>query len=876
MPSPISPLQQLQLLEATAFADEEASFASFNTTPFRQCSPRRQLHQINNALLSHILAAPAEAFVLPAVVHFLERVNSEKLLPTEYHITAFEFWLNHFSGLSYEENYRVRGKIAGKLIPRESYQALFPIGMGKTYFGSHYVAAHQSPDVDTTIASFWGWLDAFAARVGTSMHYWNIPEGPPDSPVLTLFQNYFGVGAFQYLARFDTSLTLNAADLLTQDHFIKAKAETSINTLDSGYEEKAVVLIDDAGRFLGEWRSSDVESIRQVIILFKACLHWFENDIHLQLISLFAKEVLHSGEIAAKLRDLFESPISQCEPVLEYNEEQKRLLNDFFSLILLLPKGLSASFFDMGEALKDLGLTELSHFLLELNNFDGPKCKESKLFDSQELLIENRPQLFRYLEKIFKELDSAIFHIRDFVERLDISLQIKSSVLQVPLKFTSLRTDVDAMRYKMNTLNYLTITMPEAEEQHFPVGVVWSRDLRRKELGTVSFRDFCNLNEVRMANYLTVISVIDHHKSALHTEQPPMALIGDAQSCNTLLAELAFTINDRYSTAGMTAEHISAELALLERAPFSAMGTRLQRRLLLRQLAAAQRHSWFVHPAREMSEYLFFLHAILDDTDLLTKVSQRDVECVAELINRLKSLSQGSEREEICFDQIVRDEFFAKTAAAQLLHHPLLYSVYQGVYALRQKEVEKNLLLGGQGMPSNWLLDTKEINGLSRVGQTKMFSNNFPTFCTVAEALRSQWVALSREVQIHRPEVDLFLHMISTIASAEEVYTDVYTPYTHNDELWIWLPNKQQSRDHLAAFLAAFQNSAQFPTISFEVEVAASCPDALEELMRRIFTKIIRKAPGDIAAGQPLAILRFPAATLNSRKSMISPYLPTE
>ena len=35
--------------------------------------------------------------------------------------------------------------------------------MGKIYEGTHFVTAHKSPDLDTTIASFWGWLDAFAA-----------------------------------------------------------------------------------------------------------------------------------------------------------------------------------------------------------------------------------------------------------------------------------------------------------------------------------------------------------------------------------------------------------------------------------------------------------------------------------------------------------------------------------------------------------------------------------------------------------------------------------------------------------------------------------------------------------------------------------------
>ena len=58
-------------------------------------------------------------------------------------------------------------------------------------------------------------------------------------------------------------------------------------------------------------------------------------------------------------------------------------------------------------------------------------------------------------------------------------------------------------------------------------------------------------------------------------------------------------------------------------------------------MTAYQKLPFFIHPAREFREYLCFLHAILDDTDLLTKVSSRDLECVAQFLNRLKSLSDG-------------------------------------------------------------------------------------------------------------------------------------------------------------------------------------------------------------------------------------------
>ena len=60
---------------------------------------------------------------------------------------------------------------------------LFPIGMGKMYPGSHFVTAHGSPDLDTTVASFWGWVDAFAARVAEGLQYGMFPAGPRASQI---------------------------------------------------------------------------------------------------------------------------------------------------------------------------------------------------------------------------------------------------------------------------------------------------------------------------------------------------------------------------------------------------------------------------------------------------------------------------------------------------------------------------------------------------------------------------------------------------------------------------------------------------------------------------------------------------------------------
>jgi hypothetical protein len=176
-----------------SFDNLDAVFSSFKKKEFNESHDRNRSDLINRALLELIQKEKEPCFLLAAVLEFIERVEQEKLLD-HYVLNSFELWLNLRSELSFEENYRVRAKIAGKFIERSDYQAFFPIGMGKIYEGPHFVTGHKSPDLDTTVASFWGWLDSFAARVSSGMHMWNLPGGPPPSQIEIdwVFRDVFG------------------------------------------------------------------------------------------------------------------------------------------------------------------------------------------------------------------------------------------------------------------------------------------------------------------------------------------------------------------------------------------------------------------------------------------------------------------------------------------------------------------------------------------------------------------------------------------------------------------------------------------------------------------------------------------------------------
>lgn len=856
------------------FPSLDEVFKQFNEPEFQALSTRKRFKRINQLLLKLIQEAPQESFLLPALVDYIDRINQAKILTEPYFFSSFEFWLNQFSGLNDLDNYRVRGKIVGKYIPRGEYQAFFPLGMGRVFPGSHFVAAHLSPDVDTTIASFWGWMDALAARVGTGLHQWSLPGGPPDSTVMKIFREMFGQTAFISLARQAGTVTLNAMDMVSQQNLLKQHGDILVRSIIHSSNEHALVLINEEGHYLGDWRASDVELVVPILFVVRACLRWFENNLHTKLISLFAKPDLTTADIPDLLTAGFQTRLADCEPLADLSDKQKDELQVFFSQVLNMPKGLEGTFSDLNIALSIRGVSDLLNLQKTIE-----ATSESGLFDAMGRLEENRPKIFHFLEKVIHQLDEAIQMVRNFLDRLEIAMDIKHKVLKYPLLYITLRSDVDEMRVKMKNYDYLTVVISNHDGSLFPLGIVKATDLRKSILGTVSLRDFCNQEEIKMASYLEVISVVDHHKSSLRTNSTPMALISDTQSCNILLAEQALQLNEKYTLSGMTSHDIETQIRQLIPQTTTKSNIRIMRTLLQKRMTAQSAHSYYVHPAREFTEFLCYLHAILDDTDLLTKVSDRDVECVATLLNKLKSIASKQEMEIINLDNIPRDKNFAKTASKRILQHPDMYSLYKKVYMYKEQEVDANLKNCVDGLPSNIFVDIKEQNGCSRIGQTKMFSSNFPLFFQHARELRQLWFRQASEVNQNHPEVDLHFHMISTIASAEEVYSDSAIHYDHQDEIWFWVPSTQTAHDHLSSFLSSFQAAldtmkTKLDKDNMSLEFLGFNAVELSQTFSQNLSPIKMSTAENNEKGLPIAVLRFSAGALNSRKSMITPFIP--
>ncbi|MBI5274619.1 MAG: hypothetical protein HY860_06170 [Chlamydiales bacterium] len=838
----------------------ELSQKKFPNLIQKQYTVSKQLYEV-------ISGDDSKRFLLPAVVHFIEQIDIRNIVPS-YNFSLFEFWLNQHANLSQEEQLKVRGKIMGKYIPRNDYQVVFPIGSGKTYHGTHFVTAHGSPDIDTIVSTFWGWVDAFASRVSSGFHTWNIPDGPPSSVVEIdlLFYQVFGPNVFHYLAKNRNTLAVTSMDLMTQSGVIQKLPHEFTFDIDHERSKTAVVVVDAEGSYLGDWRHMDVEGVRQVVNVFSICLRWIENDLHVHLISLFSLEKVTLNKISEEIDCLFSKKIIETEPAKEFTFRQQKQLQLFLEIVLQLPHGLEATFKDFLKMLEQKDIGDSVAFVKALE-----KLKSKELFDASHHLIENRPRIFSYLQQVFVKLSQLFLSVRNYIDTLDMSMQIKTKVFKHNPYFLSYRADIDEVKAKIDSYPYLTVNISDYEGELFPMGVIYASDLYQDKLGTVSLRDFCNREETKIPSYLEIISVIDHHKSSLHTLSAAQVTIADAQSSNVLAAKLSFAMHDSYSLGNMQEKEIDEQLERLKKEPLTSINGRIWQRLLQKKMIFSRLGEYFLSPERECLEYKHYLHAIFDDTDLLTKMTPLDVEVVKDLLNRLKSLQQCKEVEALDFDDISNDENFVKKASKRLVQSKELYSLYSKVYQKREQIIAQEIEKCVQSGQSNIFADSKVQNGCARVGQTKLFEKNIALFHQYADQIRQIW--LSKSTQFHKEQslVELYFHMVSTIAGAEDLYQGKTADYKHRDELWVYIPFAESATQLLKLFLTAFQTCPSLDLKNMEIEFLGDNANELMQIFKESFIEVPMKV---VYQGLPMAIIYYKAGSMNSRKTQISPYLP--
>ena len=250
---------------------------------------------IGKILLEEIQTAPGETFILPAIIDFIDAVRGS-ILPT-YTFNSFELYLDNYSNLSEKEALFVRGKMVGRFIPRAEYQAFFPIGLGGTFKGSHFAVAHFSPDLDTVIASFHGFLDAFAAKVGTGIHYWQVPSGPPAESIEieNLFFKALGKNIFDTMVKTSRDLFITSLDLVSQKNLVIKKTKDRSTGSEHRRMENSVIVTGEDGEYLADWRAIDFDEVRMVISHFTTILRTFEKNLYLAAVEFLLKKVSQRG-----------------------------------------------------------------------------------------------------------------------------------------------------------------------------------------------------------------------------------------------------------------------------------------------------------------------------------------------------------------------------------------------------------------------------------------------------------------------------------------------------------------------------------------------------------------------------------------------------
>ena len=793
---------------------------------------------VGAAILEEVQLASSGDFLLPAIVDFIESVR-ETLL-SSYNFSSFELYLDNYASIAEKDMLLIRGKIVGRFVPRGEYQAFFPIGMKKNFKGSHFSVAHFSPDVDTVIASFHGFLDAFAAKVGTGVHYWKVPLGPPIGciEIDNLFYKAFGESVFDVLATKSRDMSLISMDLVSQKNIIKKKLSDKSVGINQKRSEKSVIVTDDEGQYLADWRAVDYDEVRIVVNTFGLMLREFEKCVYM----IAVEHLLNNTEMSKLMDKLLAKSLQSFFLSDSSDTLTAELMNLFIDKVLGLSDGLSASANDF--------LSSTPILKSALSALEGMKTK-ADVEKSLSVLHESFKDYFAYLDTF------------------EVALAVKRLVLNIESKYLSHVDSYETIRQKMEGFSHLTV-VHEENDRATPLGVIHDRDVKGKSLATASLRDFSNDDEMDRAKYIDVISCIDHHKSDIKTNQPSRVLISDAQSSNSMVARLNIEINQKYSTGGYTPKEVNEQIEALSQSFDTNDKMRLMKRLLSKKEALSNDSLYFISREKEFLDYYHFLFAILDDTDLLTKVTSYDVHIVCDLINTLKSLMVKKEVEVVNFDDLdSEDSNFAKNAARKLLASHDLYSLYNDNFIKKEVKVEEVLKKATTLHEVPFFQDTKIIGKYAQIGQFKLYASNHTTFHKRKAEIQKHWLKRCQEAAKEHAGLSVFIFMVSTLDSAEDLFSGAEQgEYQEKDEIWVsCLEDNRDAYEKARRFISNFLKSPRVFPQTLDMQLHGKLSD-LQDAIGKISSRIsVHPHKGK----KPLAELYVDLKSIKSRKSDIAP-----
>lgn len=692
------------------------------------------------SLTKFILEHPTPCFLLHEVVKRLEGKYAEGV---QLSIADYEFYLKHHSNLPKEKQKVVREKIMGRKATSEAAQMLFPIAANGQLPGSIIVTAHMSPDIDTVVTSFNGWMDAFEMDVSENLHRWNVPNDPKEIlEVKLLFLQHYGPHFFSILSDNRTALTLTALDLATTQGLKTYRLDDK--TLDVSLEgsKHACCVLDEEGNFIGGWLAEDVEKVRLVIDGLNHCIRWLQNAFFQCLVSK-----------GGNTQSLLEKRLDELEPVGEFSATRRKFLDVFLSAVLDVSKGIFSTVEDLLGILENNYSFGFAPFLSAIK-----KHKKGEIDD---------------LEKLFNLLSGAFRNLRAHLDTFRIALLVKEKVYHESKMSVHPHAAIEEINLRIQDRSAIFVTRDKKVE-----GVIYASRLRNPTQGFAVLRDFSNPNEIGIPRYMEIASVLDHHKAEIKTYRVATIHTMDVQSSNVIGAKIAFDINKKLITNGFGEKELDNMLVSLAKNLSEKRNLRILERVLEEKISRVNDWGW-CDSKRELSDYQMFLYAILDDTDLLSKKTPLDHQIVIELVNRLVSLEQN---------QIT--EVIDPTSSKPLIQNPELYRFYKTVYSLKEGDVENRL---GSLKIFN---DTKK-QGEALVSQLKVYPNNIAS-------LKKNYAAVARAWHEHKTEQSLKIMMLTTVEGAEDLFKGVKPKQNHKDEIWISAVDTDEGRTQISYFLMMF------------------------------------------------------------------------
>ena len=855
-----------------SFSDIQSILKNFCSPEFRSKTSIERNALVNRTLLDIIQCAPRHSFLLREIIDFTRRITDNQVLDGNYNLTAFERWLNQHSELSTEEQRVIRGKVIGKYVPRDEYQIFFPIGHDKYYPHSHYVTAHNPPDLDSTTGSFIGWMDAFACKVGNTLTVWNVPQGEPSPLISHYFNLIFTPDVFTRVAKNKAVISPVAMDIVNQERLHRVAANSDIRDFQHNRNTTHIIVVDEDGYFLGDWRISDVDSVGRIQRLLNMSIHSYEKLI----ISSFTEVMSHDVITKDDLKNFLDSVLN-CKlgnPKLRfqrYNIADQESLDKYLRIVLKLEDGSDTTFKDFFHYMDEISKSEYSDFIKLLKSI----IEESNFCSKSGELTLGRAEIFSLFHKAYSKLSDSIQLGRDYYDRMDVALAVKKDILGHSLNYVSTKAEPTEILQKLRGYQHITVCFPDSQGRLIPVGVIHRTDLHRDSLGTVTLRDFCNNDEIKLAKDIRVISAIDHHRSEMNSRECMTITIADVQSVNVLLAEKAFIINDLYSNANQTLHSIDEQVEEIQKQGHALETSELRKlaRLMQKKQAIYRSGSkYFIHPDREIVEYTLMLNAIVDDTDLFNKCGWRDLKSIANLVNRMKSIVCGREMEVLSLEPYNKNsKSDLKKAINDFLKNEDIISFYENIFEHRRLMIDKWVREPEQ---HGYCFEDRKIqNEFCAVSQFKLFPENQQSFQENRLELLEDWLASNSLVKRKTSVVDFYLQMNSTIqinSSNSESQDKSY------DELWFNIDDQsEQGASRLRQFFDALVQSPKYPDFILEARVEG--PDTnTKKLLLSILENNLKVVPLYVKtkSTDPIICLRIKTSSMNSRKADITPYLP--